>query len=111
MARLQVLAGAGIEDHPVQRSPGLLDTGCDPGYLYRVVEVANGQQHLPGKVFSQRRETIRIASAQGNLVALLQQASCKCGTDTAACASQPATAHATLPLSHRIALPMTGTCS
>lgn len=83
----------------------------DAGDLLRVVKIANGQQCLPGKPFCQRGKAVGVAPAQGDLVALLQEDLRERGTDTTAGAGQPTAAHASLPLSQRIAVPMTGRCS
>ncbi|MNP56966.1 hypothetical protein D3C76_1517420 [compost metagenome] len=111
MPRLQVLAGAGVENHLVQRAPCLFDLLGNLCHLPGLVEITHRQQHLVRKPCGQCRQAVSPACAQGDLVTLLQQAQRQGRADTAAGTGQPATAHASLPLSQRIAPPITGTCS
>lgn len=63
MTRFQVLARARIEDHQIQRSPGSLDLRCDPSDLDRVIDVADSQQNLPGKLLHQRGKPLLVTTA------------------------------------------------
>lgn len=111
VAGLQVFTSACIEDRHVQPTPGLLDAGGHLCHLCSVGNVALGQQHLPRIPLGQRQRCLAATATQRDLVPLFQQRLRQGCAKAAASACQPAAAHASLPLSQRMAPPISGTCS
>lgn len=115
MTGVDVFTGAGVENRAVEGAPlfgKALGNGVDLGGF---AEVARQYQYLAGEALGQYLQWLFPARAQGQMMAIAQQALGQGVADAAAGAGQPDAfaegAHASLPFSQRMTEPNTGRCS
>ena len=114
MRQLHVLAGAGVENSPVQPTPGSIDTLGGLAYGVNVGQIGGDHQELIGVAFGQRQQWFAAARGQCYPVALFSQLLSQCQADAAGSAGQPDSAlmvHVSRLLSKRMTLPSSGMCS